>query len=180
MRQGWNKSENANWDLGPRAQLQGTAALGLGETCPSRQTPTHWRWSALRLEDLGSFEPHFPLWPWKLSLLPACHFILRFFGTGSSYHSFHPPWSWCWHQRGFIAVHGMPWSCPKECGWVWTPPQRLIHSFNSPWGTAYTCCQKLCKVLHPKLTQGFARLWLDKGSRADASCGMKAPILLPF
>lgn len=28
VRQDWGKSENGNWGLGPRAQLQGMAALG--------------------------------------------------------------------------------------------------------------------------------------------------------
>lgn len=28
MRQDWGESEDGNWELGPRAQLQGMAALG--------------------------------------------------------------------------------------------------------------------------------------------------------
>lgn len=40
IRQGWSKSGNGNWDLGPRAWLEGTAAPG-SKRALSFQTDTN-------------------------------------------------------------------------------------------------------------------------------------------
>lgn len=158
MRQGWSKSENGNWDLGPRAWLQGTAASGCGRDL-SFQTDTNilevlcsWAWDAVGcLLNLIS-----PCGPGNCLCYLSLHLKL-FFRIRSNYHSFHSPWSWCQHQRYFAGVHGLPWSSPKECGWVWTPPQRLKSSFNSTLGQGH-CLHLLSEVVQGSESQTDQRL----------------------
>lgn len=134
---------------------------------------------------LGVFRGSFS--PVVLGTVSATWLLLHlklFFRMGSNYHGFHPPWSWCQHQSYFTTIPVMPNPIPRGVGEFGHLHRSWYVHLTPHWAkdTAHTCCQKQCNVLHPKQTRagGFVRLWLDRVSSADASCGMKAPITLPF